>query len=226
MEVKKKICKGTRKASGFIACGNLECPHKYGLCSKCFRDWLFGSIEGANLLQRSMIIGKKKAKTQIRRRIRIEKDAIKDWSKELQKNINKIARLIDKGLLCLARNVRGQIHAGHVYARGGNGQIKFNLHNIHRQSAYSNKYQNDDGLLREGLVYEYGQKYMDFISELRRTPNLKYSQAQYQELNKKALEITKRLKKADLRYELQERINLRNEINVEINIYDLVFCVF
>ena len=34
-----------------------------------------------------------------------------------------------------------QMHAGHVYSRGSNPMLRFNLHNIHRQSAQSNHFQ-------------------------------------------------------------------------------------
>ena len=225
MKAKKKVCKGSSKASGF-GCGKFRYPHKYGICSDCFRDWLFNSDKGQEYFSKSVISGKKKVETEKRRQSKSDKDLIRGWDKELQVNVNKIVRLIDKGLLCLARNIRGQMQAGHVFARGGNGAIKFNLHNIHRQSASSNKWQNDDGLLREGLIFEYGQEYMDFIGALRRTPDLTYSQIQYQEFNLKALKIVKRLRKTDLRYTLKERITLRNEINLEFRIYDQEFCEF
>lgn len=149
-----------------------------------------------------------------------------DWAKSLQVKINFIVRTIDKGLKCLARNRGGQIHAGHVYARGGNQTIRYNLHNIHRQNAQSNHYQNDDGLLREGLVNEYGQEYMDFISELRQTPSLKFNNMEYKDLTKKASKIALKLKKENKEYSLKERIELRNKINVELGIYESKYCNF
>lgn len=150
-----------------------------------------------------------------------------DWSKKLQVKINLIIRLIDKGLPCLARGTYAkQIHAGHVYARGGNQTIRYNLHNIHRQSAQSNHYQNDDGLLREGIIKEYGQEYMDFISELRQCKALNFSNEEYKELTKKASKIASKLKKANNIYTRKERLELRNEINFELGIYEDIFCFF
>ena len=151
---------------------------------------------------------------------------VTDWKKSLQNEINKIVRLIDKDLNCLARNTKGQMHAGHVYARGGNTNMRYNLHNIHRQSAQSNHFQNDDGLLREGLSNEYGQEYMDFISDLRRTPVPKYSQQEYMEMYYKAKKIVLRLKKSDINYSLKNRILLRNKINLEMGIYEKKYCIF
>lgn len=153
-------------------------------------------------------------------------DNTTNWKSRLQDEINSIVRRIDKGLLCLARNKGGQIHAGHVYARGGNTTIRYNLHNIHRQNAQSNHFQNDDGLLREGLVKEYGQDYMDFISDLRRTPKLEYKDFDYKGFYIKAHDIALRLAKLDLTYSLKNRISLRNKINEELEIYEQEYCQF
>lgn len=152
---------------------------------------------------------------------------VENWKKVLQTEVNKIVRLIDKGQLCLARNHdANQIHAGHVFARGGNSSMSYNLHNIHRQSAQSNYFQSDDGLLKEGIIREYGNDYLDFISDLRRTPELKYSNAQYLEFLVKAKAIVKSLTKENLTYSLDDRIRLRNEINLNLGIYTEEFCVF
>jgi hypothetical protein len=225
MEVKKKTCKGNGQAKG-SGCGEIKYIHKFGLCQNCFKDWLFTTNNGKEYLNKSMIIGKKKAHTEIRKQRKIEKDSIRKWDVELQKNINKIVRTIDKGCLCLARNIRGQMHGGHIFSVGSNRQIRYNLHNIHRQSAHSNHFQNEDGLFREGLIQEYGNEYMDFIKNLRSTPNLHHSNIEYQELNDRALAVLKRLKKDDLTYSLQMRIELRNKINLELGIYDKEFCIF
>jgi Bacteriophage Lambda NinG protein len=149
-----------------------------------------------------------------------------NWKNQLQLEINKIVRLIDKDLLCLARKKNGQMHAGHIYSRGSSPTIRFNLHNIHRQNAQSNHFQNDDGLLREGLISEYGQKYMDFISDLRQTPELKLKPFEYEQLTQKAKEITAFLSKLNLTYSLENRIILRNKYNLELGIYNKKYCVF
>ena len=153
-------------------------------------------------------------------------DNTTNWKAKLQTEINTIVRCIDKGLFCLARNKGGQIHAGHVYARGGNTTIRYNLHNIHRQNAQSNHFQNDDGLLREGLVKEYGQEYMDFIGDLRRTPKLEYKDFEYKGFYIRAHDIAMRLTKLNLEYSLKNRISLRNKINEELEIYDQEYCQF
>ena len=140
---------------------------------------------------------------------------------------NLIIRLIDRDLPCLAKGIyANQFHAGHIFSRGSNQTIRYNCHNIHRQSAQSNHFQNEDGLLREGLVKEYGQDYMDFISELRRTPKLEYNNQEFHELTLKARIISAKLKKADKVYNLSQRLELRNQINLELGIYQEEYCVF
>ncbi len=90
------------------------------------------------------------------------------WYDKLQTEINAIVRIIDKGLPCLARNIHAnQIHAGHIYSRGGTPCLRYNLHNIHRQCAQSNHFQSDDLKLRQGLINEYGRDYMDYLEENR-----------------------------------------------------------
>lgn len=155
------------------------------------------------------------------------RDAITNWKNELQDEINLIVRLIDHDLPCLAKGIySNQVHAGHIFSRGSNPTIRYNCHNIHRQSAQSNHFQNEDGLLREGLTKEYGQNYMDFISELRRTPKLQYTNQDYHELTLKARKIVHKLKSADKTYNLKQRIELRNQINLELAIYEEEYCVF
>lgn len=155
------------------------------------------------------------------------RDAITNWKNELQDEINLIVRLIDHDLPCLAKGIySNQVHAGHIFSRGSNPTIRYNCHNIHRQSAQSNHFQNEDGLLREGLTKEYGQNYMAFISELRRTPKLQYTNQDYHELTLKARKIVSKLKSADKTYNLKQRIELRNQINLELAIYEEEYCIF
>ena len=235
-----KKCKGTSKAKGF-GCG-VELPYnernglktykaKYGLgidCS-CYANWITSDNPNAKKAFKTFLSSnKKKVETDLKRIENEKKLDLIDWKPKLQVKINFIVRLIDIGLPCLARNYHpGQIHAGHIYARGGNQYIKYNLHNIHRQSAQSNGKQNDDGLLREGLVNEYGQEYMDFISELRRTPKLDYMNHEYREFTKHASSIANELKRQGRIFPTtEERIYMRNQINNQLGIYNQEYCEF
>ena len=218
-------CKGTGKAKGF-GCGDMSDKRNYGLCPKCKYEWATSTEEGKEWFEKQTAYKRKANEKVVRAEKREEKALTNDWSKLLQTEINKIIRLIDKGLPCLARKKFGQIHAGHIYSRGSNQTIKYNLHNIHRQNAQSNHFQNDDGLLREGLIKEYGQDYRNFISELRRTPSLEYSNVEYRELTTNARSIVRRLENEDRIYSKLERLEMRNRINLELNIYNPEYCEF
>lgn len=234
--IKEKPCKGQDEAIEFKGCG-VMIPveyRKFGLGRNCcYKKWLNDTEAGQLYMDRAMRIAKKtveqtkvKAVKEEKVKTKKQKNEFKDWGAELQEKINLITRLIDKDLLCLARGYGGQMHAGHVYARGGNQTMRYHLHNIHRQCAQSNHFQNDDGLLREGVVREYGQEYMDYIAGLRAIPSLNYSNWEYHEFYKKASKIVLKLKKLDANYTLKERVKLRSDINVEMGIYPEEWCNF
>jgi len=232
--IEEKKCVGTGKARGYgckepvpvVLYGKANRVYGLGKSCGCYKDWLINSDEGQKIIAKASLRGKKIVEKKEKKKSREEHSLSLDWSKKLQEEINSIVRTIDKGLTCLARNIRGQIHAGHVYARGGNQTIRYNLHNLHRQSAHSNKYQNDDGKLREGLINEYGAEYMEFIGGLRKTPALTFNNKEYRDLTNKARIILKHLKEKDRIYTKSERIELRNRVNIEMCIYDMEFCEF
>ena len=235
-----KKCKGSGKAKGF-GCGKClpfnernglkTYKAKYGLgydCN-CYTNWLIsGNKEAKKVLESSMVKAKKEVVKKQKLEHKKAKESLIDYKVKLQEKINLIVRLIDLGLPCLARGYHpGQIHAGHIFSRGSSPTIKFNLHNIHRQSAQSNHYQNEDGLLREGLVNEYGQKYFDFISSLREAPQLKYTNEEYKRFYKHASSIANELKKQGRAFpSIQERIFMRNELNNQLSIYPQRYCEF
>lgn len=185
------------------------------------------TIKSSKCIECLVKSGRKIKEKQLKETIKKYEENTTDYSQILQDTVNKIVRAIDRGLPCLARgHMANQFHAGHIYARGGNSSMKYNLHNIHRQGAQSNHFQNDDGLLREGLVKEYGQGYMTFISELRRTEPMKFSNIEYKEINKVAKGVLKMFLQKGLTYSKSERINLRNEINLTLGIYKIEYCEF
>lgn len=211
---KCKICKckfEPKNVTTEVVCSQYECKVAYAM-----------QVVDKNRLDKEKERRRKNAEEKKKMR-----DNITNWKNELQDEVNLIVRLLDKDLACLAKGIyANQFHAGHIFSRGSNQTIRYNLHNIHRQSAQSNHFQNEDGLLREGLVNEYGQDYMEFISALRRTPKLEYSNQEFHELTLKARKISSKLTKLDDVYSLNKRIELRNQINLELGIYQEEFCVF
>lgn len=171
---------------------------------------------------------KQETEKSFRRAIREERKQIINYKAKLQTKVQELARLIDHDLPCLARVIRGQMHGGHIFSKGSSPNMRFNLHNIHRQSAQSNHWQNDDALLREGLKNEYGQEYLDFIISLRQTPPVKLNNKDYENLYSIACKIANSLKRniPDKPYTKSERIELRNDINKSLGIYPEDFLTF
>lgn len=226
-----KPCKGTGKAKGH-GCGKPQLNRIYGLgvSCRCYSKWLLESEEGKKKLKDSQIKSKsiveKKIKEEEKQVTRKMKESVTNYKNKLQTEVQLICRLIDKDLPCLARGKFGKMAGGHIFSKGGHAQIRFSLHNIHRQSFASNSCQNDDGLLREKLEIEYGSEYLEFIKNLRQYDVPKYSNLEYKSFYEKALMVSNRLKKLDQTYGVNERIQLRNLINIELGIYSEEQCVF
>lgn len=226
--MKSKICKPVNsKTRGYDGCGKESNYRKFGLCPSCLFDWMQTDERGKIYYQSQF---KPKVKAKVKRtkdqEFKKKKEDITNWRVKLQKKVQEIARLIDNGLPCLARGTFGQIHGGHIFAKGGHSTMALNLHNIHRQSAYSNTYLNDDGLLRERLCEEYGYDYLEFIRSINHNSPLKFSNLEYKEKYETACIISNELKKKDLEYKLKDRIDLRNKINTILEIYEEKYCLY
>lgn len=169
-----------------------------------------------------------KTKERSKERLRVMKENITNYKKLLQDDVNQIAKLIDFGLkgLHVSGSYDTEIQAGHVYSVKNNEQMRFNLHNIHRQGAKSNMALVYDEEFRDALIDEYGNDYFLFIKGLKKQPLPRIKQHEYKEYHERALSIIKRLKKDLKQRSLTERIKLRNEINRELGIYEEQFIIF
>jgi predicted nucleic acid-binding Zn ribbon protein len=164
-------------------------------------------------------------KTKAKSKIRVRKTDIKKshYIARLQGLLNKLARLIDDGLPCLATKRFEKMHGGHVFTRASYPNIKFNLHNIHRQCSSSNMSQRDDTKLKTGLQKEYGKKYLDFLNEIKKDKvknsliEIKIAISCVEELL-----ITYKVKVNNS----TERIEMRNFFNLQIKLYPEKHCIF
>ena len=223
-----KICKGINRAKGIAGCGIESDKRQFGLCPSCLYHWATTNENGKVWYEKQFLprVEKKKAKNR-RESAKEFRNQLTDWRAKLQSRLQEIARLIDIGLPCLALGYHaGQIHGGHVFSKGSNKTIALNLHNIHRQSAQSNHSHNDDGLLREKLSLEYGEGYFTFLSEMRACKALHYSNLEYMEFYKLANGVANMLKKEGRNYDVAGRIELRNNINLTLGIYEERFSVY
>jgi hypothetical protein len=146
----------------------------------------------------------------------------------LQKDINKIIRLIDVGCPCISsgRKYRDDDQAGHFYSIGSNPALRFNLLNLWNQSIKDNMH-NSGNLLnyRQSLV-DSGLIELVEVEKLNH-PVLKLSKEQI----KTTLPIAKSIIRELLRLNendylprfIDYRVSLRQYYQNRLNIYTLPF---
>ena len=107
MEVKPKICKlGINKAKDFDGCGKETFKLTAGLCPSCYYSFLTTDERGKIIYRKSFL---PKVSLKLKSFDKVKKSQMKenvktlsDYAKELQKEINTIVRLIDKGSQCIS----------------------------------------------------------------------------------------------------------------------------
>lgn len=157
-----------------------------------------------------------KEKTKLKAELKTESQ----WLNDLQKLINKIARLIDYGQPCIATgNYKGKMNGGHFASVGSHPSIRFNLHNIHIQSEHSNNWKGGDNVrYSDGLERVYGDEYLDYVRGLRKTGKIGLSTEDIKEKIGIAKKIIKEFSENEIRNAAQ-RILLREECNARLGIY-------
>lgn len=227
MKPKEKPCKGTGVAAGY-GCGLPQDNRRYGLgfgC-KCFQRWLYDTPEGAEVIKKSSLQGKREVKKEQKAKDTETRNSLKtksDWEAELQKVINSIVRTIDKGCPCISsrRIITGKYDAGHFYSVGSHPALRFNLMNIYAQSVEQNQHKGGNPIgFRDGIRFLYSMEHLEYLDGLRALyPVLKLSIPEIQEAIKKAKSVLSRLKKNEVNRTRWQRLELRASINNEIGIY-------
>lgn len=177
-------------------------------------------------IQHVKTIKKKKATKEWQEQKKSLKNDLKtkrDYEKELQKEINTIVRLIDKGSFCHStkKPLNDKFDAGHVFSVGSNNSLRFNLFNIYAQSVYANQFLSGDQINFLKVLSEvYGEEHKEYVLSLKSLyPYVKLSQEELKEKISIARNIVKELKKVDLTYPDKVRIQLRKVYNFRIGIY-------
>ena len=146
---------------------------------------------------------------------------LSDYKNELQKEINTIIRLLDRGHNCMSSNRNClKFDAGHLFSRGAFPSIRFNLHNIWSQSVHDNQYLsgNFNGF-RTNLIEKFGVSYFEYIESLRlQYQDLKLTRNELTEAKLICKEIIKELKEEGFLDDL-ERLDFRYKLNKRIGIY-------
>ena len=115
---------------------------------------------------------------------KIKEKQIKDWNKEkpqrkikaysnrfkkeLESNINKLSKMIDKSfghVTCIDCDSKMDlIHAAHFHNVSGNENLRYNLDVIHSARAYCNQYSSEHKVgYRTGLEKRYGKDYLEYV---------------------------------------------------------------
>lgn len=232
IETKPKPCKAIGKANGFESCGKPTLKRTFGMCSSCYYSFLTTDERGKIIYAKqflpkvSKITEKREKETAKEQRFKLL-TADNYRAKYLQPCINKIARLIDFGQPCIATGKFGKMAGGHCVAVGSNRTTALNLHNIHIQSYESNGPSGGDNFkYRQGLRAIYSEEYLNFVEGLQKTPVLRLKKDEMVSIYQIAKKIENRLSKTPEKRCEQDRIKLRNEINIELGIYPPEFSVF
>ena len=204
------------------ACGEVFTPQRIGqkVCSMTCAVKISKEIESKREIQET----KKEAKAwKERKKILTEENkSLSDYQKELQKEINTIVRLLDRGHNCISsrRRLGVKYDAGHLYSVGSNPTLRFNLHNIWSQSVHDNQYKsgNFEGY-QKGLIRLFGNSYFEYLESLKSLPPLRLTKQEI--IEKKAIckEIIKELREMDF-LDNNERLEMRYKLNKRIGIYE------
>jgi len=155
-----------------------------------------------------------------------------DYENLLQVEINKIVRLIDRGVNCIScfrpisqvgYKATGKPQASHRFSVGSNNSLRFSLLINHCACYRCNVMLsgNPDGY-DEGLRTMYGQEYFELVHDQKRLyPIVKLPSDDLKDKIGIAREIVKELKSVELVFSAAERIEYRKFYNKQIGIYNL-----
>lgn len=236
---KEKKCKGCEEPLEFVLRGKLKVYNqKYGYGLKCcYTNWLISDDPKAKETFDKFLIKNKsdfeKQKKQIwnkkKESIKTKLETKSDLEKKLQKEINLIVRLIDKGHKCISsgRELGNSYDAGHLYTTQAQPTIRFNLFNIFAQSVHDNQHKSGNELeyfFRIGELF--GKEFQDFVVSLKQIDALHLSKDELRDKTSIARSIVKWLKLQDRTFTKEERITMRSDFNNQIGIYHQKYCEF
>lgn len=148
-----------------------------------------------------------------------------DWSHEIDVICQEIARLLDNGCNCTScQKSPKKKNGGHRFSKQAEPQLRHNLLIIWLQCEACNSPEyrngNPDGY-DKGLEMYFGKEIKEEIHALRLLyKSNKKSIAELIQAKARARKIALTLKKADLTYTPEERIELRRKFNKKIGIYN------
>lgn len=89
--------------------------------------------------------------------------------KVVQRKVNEYVRLRDAKLPCISCGKRGKLEAGHYWAMGSNGSLRYNLDNLNGQCTSCNRFKSGNLLeYRLGLVKRIGVLQVEWLDKHRK----------------------------------------------------------
>ena len=150
---------------------------------------------------------------------KIEVKTIAHWKKDLQDVVNWIVKQIDKDLPCISHpELKGFLRydAGHYFTVKAHSDIRFNVHNIHKQNSQSNERNGGDGNYVLGIKKRYGNEYLEMMLGLplkyKGIGKEKYTIANIRDIYLPEARKIKREIEKGLKYN-------RDQVNKQIGIY-------
>lgn len=147
---------------------------------------------------------------------------LSDYKKDLEREINPIARLIDRHCPCISCKRNGKPQAGHYHTVKANDTLRFNLHNIHIQDYHCNvKLSSNITGYNLGLIDWYGKMYQEYVEYglVKEYPYLGLTKEDIKRAIIIARECRKSLEKCDEIHTPAKRIEMRTYYNTIISIY-------
>lgn len=150
----------------------------------------------------------------------------KENKKELQRQINLLARNIDKAceiFTCIDCGVRfgKQVDGGHFNSVGSNATLRYNLDNIHSQASNCNRNGQGGGRQHDyykGLVEKYGKEYADYV-DIELQKKYKYIGLTEIEIYEK-LKLVRKINRTFNSYVVTDPLQARKMFNLIIGIYE------
>jgi hypothetical protein len=149
--------------------------------------------------------------------------SLSDYKRELQKEVNLIARLIDQDCPCISSGrTTGKMNGGHRYAVGGWDNLRFNLFNIWIQSEADNTHKHGNPSGYDKQLTDFGL--YEYIHDLNAIyPRMKWNKEELKEAIKTAKKCVKDLIKLNQSEQIprtiERRVELRKDFNIILNIY-------
>ena len=193
-------------------CSNSDCRFKYAMM-----------VVEKNRKEKERTAKKEWSKTKEIYRANTKKKS--NYEKDLEKEINKLCRLIDAGCSCISCNSKDANEAGHFMSVGSMPKLRYHLFNLWVQCRQCNGPKGSNGTIyRINLRSIYGPEFLNNLDSLVQIGPLNLSIPELKEKIIEARLLVKEFEAANKMVQLprnaSERLEMREYVNTRMNIYE------